>query len=126
MWSDTGAYASVGLAVIERAVSHSAAAYTVPNVHVTGTAVITNNAPCGAMRGFGVNQSNFAFESCLDELCKLGGFDRWQFRWDNALTEGKTTATGQVLDRRASASAAAWRRSRTASAPPSTPASPPA
>jgi len=98
MHSDTGAYASVGLAVIERAVSHSAAAYTVPNVHVTGTAVVTNNAPCGAFRGFGVNQSNFAFESCVDELCRLGGFDRWKFRWDNALTDGKTTATGQVLE----------------------------
>jgi aldehyde oxidoreductase len=97
MHSDTGAYASVGLAVLERAVSHSAAAYFVPNVHVKGTAVVTNNAPCGAFRGFGVNQSNFAFESCLDELCRMGGFDRWQFRWDNALTEGKTTATGQVL-----------------------------
>ena len=96
--SDTGAYSSVGLAVIERAVSHSAAAYAVPNVHVTGTAVVTNNAPCGAFRGFGVNQSNFAFESCIDELCTLGGFDRWQFRWDNALADGKTTATGQVLE----------------------------
>lgn len=97
MYSDTGAYASVGLAVIERAVSHSAAAYTVPNVEVKGTAVVTNNAPCGAFRGFGVNQSNFAFESCLDELCRMGGFDRWQFRWNNALVEGKTTATGQTL-----------------------------
>lgn len=97
MHSDSGAYSSVGLAVIERAVSHSAAAYYVPNVRVNGTAVVTNNAPCGAFRGFGVNQSNFAFESCLDELCKLGGFDRWQFRWDNALTEGRTIATGQTL-----------------------------
>ena len=97
MHSDSGAYSSVGLAVIERAVSHSAAAYYVPNVKVHGTAVVTNNAPCGAFRGFGVNQSNFAFESCLDELCKQGGFDRWQFRWDNALTEGRTIATGQTL-----------------------------
>jgi len=97
MHSDSGAYSSVGLAVLERAVSHSAAAYTVPNVSVKGTAVVTNNAPCGAFRGFGVNQSNFAFESCVDELCRLGGFDRWQFRWDNALVDGKTTATGQVL-----------------------------
>lgn len=97
MHSDSGAYSSVGLAVIERAVSHSAAAYFVPNVQVNGTAVVTNNAPCGAFRGFGVNQSNFAFESCLDELCRMGGFDRWQFRWDNALTEGRTIATGQTL-----------------------------
>ncbi len=97
MHSDSGAYASVGMKVIERAVAHSAGAYTVPNVHVTGTAVITNNVPCGAMRGFGANQSCFAIESCMDELCKMGGFDRWQFRWDNALVEGTATATGQIL-----------------------------
>jgi len=97
MHSDSGAYASVGMKVIERAVAHAAAAYTVPNVHVKGTAVITNNVPCGAMRGFGVNQSCFAMDSCMDELCRLGGFDRWQFRWDNALVEGKATATGQIL-----------------------------
>lgn len=97
MHADSGAYASVGMKVIERAVAHSAGAYFVPHVKVKGTAVITNNVPCGAMRGFGVNQSCFAMESCMDELCRLGGFDRWQFRWDNALTEGRSTATGQVL-----------------------------
>ena len=69
MHSDSGAYASVGMKVIERAVAHSAGAYTVPNVHVIGTAVITNNVPCGAMRGFGANQACFAIESCMDELC---------------------------------------------------------
>jgi CO/xanthine dehydrogenase Mo-binding subunit len=49
------------------------------------------------MRGFGANQANFAIECAIDELCELGGFDRWQFRYDNALTEGRSTATGQVL-----------------------------
>jgi xanthine dehydrogenase molybdenum-binding subunit len=97
MHSDSGAYASVGMKVIERAVAHSAGAYAIPNVHVKGTAVITNNASCGAMRGFGANQACFGIESSVDELCAMGGFDRWQFRWDNALVEGKATATGQVL-----------------------------
>ncbi len=97
MVSDSGAYASVGMKVIERAVAHSAGAYAIPNVHVKGTAVITNNASCGAMRGFGANQACFGIESAVDELCAMGGFDRWQFRWDNALVEGKATATGQIL-----------------------------
>jgi len=97
MVSDSGAYASVGMKVIERAVAHSAGAYAIPNVHVKGTAVITNNVSCGAMRGFGANQAAFGIESSVDELCVLGGFDRWQFRWDNALVEGKATATGQIL-----------------------------
>ncbi len=95
---DTGAYASVGGKVLERAAGHATGAYHVPCVDLEARAVYTNNLPCGAMRGFGVNQVTFALESCLDDLCRQGGFDRWQFRWDNALTAGGLTATGQVMD----------------------------
>lgn len=97
IFGDSGAYASVGMKVLERAAGHAAGAYAVPNVDVTATAVYTNNIPCGAMRGFGANQATYAMECAVDELCTLGGFDRWQFRWDNALTEGSSTATGQTL-----------------------------
>jgi len=95
---DTGAYASVGGKVLERAAGHASGAYHVPCVDVEARAVYTNNLPCGAMRGFGVNQATFAMESCLDELCGMGGFDRWQLRWDNALQPGSMTTTGQVMD----------------------------
>ena len=98
MVGDTGAYASVGMKVLERAAGHSTGSYSVPNVDVEAVTVYTNNLPCGAFRGFGANQANFAIESCVDELCALGGFDRWQFRHDNALRVGSTTATGQVLE----------------------------
>lgn len=94
---DTGAYASVGMKVLERAAGHATGAYHIPNVHVISRAVYTNNLPCGAMRGFGVNQVTFALESCIDDLCAQGGFDRWQFRYDNALRDGSRTATGQVI-----------------------------
>ena len=94
---DTGAYASVGAKVLERAAGHAAGAYYVPNVDVISTTAYTNNIPAGAMRGFGANQAAFAIESAVDELCEMGGFDRWQFRYDNALREGLSTATGQVL-----------------------------
>ncbi len=97
MHGDTGAYASVGMKVLERACGHATGAYYVPHVDIEATAVYTNNVPCGAMRGFGANQANFALECAVDELCETGGFDRWQFRYDNALTEGRSTATGQVL-----------------------------
>ena len=50
------------------------------------------------MRGFGVNQTAFALESCLDDLCEQGGFDRWQFRYENALKDGDMTATGQIIE----------------------------
>jgi selenium-dependent xanthine dehydrogenase len=96
---DTGAYASVGMKVLERAAGHASGPYHIPNVKVISKAVYTNNLPCGAMRGFGVNQVAFAIEGCIDDLCEQGGFDRWQFRYDNALTEGSMTATGQLVNR---------------------------
>lgn len=94
---DTGAYASVGTKVMERVVGHATGGYVVPHVDIEALCVYTNNIPSGAMRGFGVPQVVFALESCLDELCRKGGFDRWQIRFDNALEEGSKTATGQRL-----------------------------
>jgi aldehyde oxidoreductase len=95
---DSGAYASVGMKVLERSAGHATGAYTFPVTDIESTAVYTNNLPCGAMRGFGVNQTAFALESLIDELCEQGGFDRWQFRYDNALVDGSMTATGQVIE----------------------------
>jgi len=94
---DTGAYASLGAEVLERAAGHATGAYYVPNVDIESKAIYTNNIPCGAMRGFGVNQVTFAMESCIEQLCARGGFDPWQFRYDNVLDTGKETATGQIL-----------------------------
>jgi selenium-dependent xanthine dehydrogenase len=94
---DTGAYASVGDKVLQRACGHSCSAYEVPNVYVESHAVYTNNPPCGAMRGFGSNQANFAMEGCLDRLAEQVGLDGWDIRWMNALDAGGTFGTGQVL-----------------------------
>ena len=94
---DTGAYASVGEKVLERAAGHACGAYRVPNVDVEATAVYTNNPPCGAMRGFGVNQANFALEGMLDRLAREVGIDGWEIRWRNALGEGDRFGTGQKL-----------------------------
>jgi xanthine dehydrogenase molybdenum-binding subunit len=97
MIGDKGAYASVGSKVIERACGHATGAYDVPNVAIEGWAVYTNNPPCGAMRGFGANQSGFAIESCLDMLAEKLGLDAWEIRWRNALEEGSTFCSGQKL-----------------------------
>jgi selenium-dependent xanthine dehydrogenase len=94
---DTGAYASVGAKVLERAAGHACGAYKVPNVDVEARAVYTNNPPCGAMRGFGVNQANFALEGMLDRLAERVGLDGWEFRWRNALDVGDRFGTGQTL-----------------------------
>jgi xanthine dehydrogenase molybdenum-binding subunit len=94
---DTGAYASVGAKVLERAAGHACGAYRVPNVDVEALTVYTNNAPCGAMRGFGVPQVTFALDGLLDVLAERVGIDRWEMRWRNALDVGDRTGTGQRL-----------------------------
>ncbi len=96
-YGDTGAYMSVGNKVLERVAGHATGGYFVPNVDITAKTIYTNNIPCGAMRGFGANQATFAFEVALDEICEMAGFDRWKFRFDNALDDGLTTATGQKV-----------------------------
>ena len=96
---DSGAYGSVGAKVLERAAGHACGAYRVPNVDVQARAAYTNNPPCGAMRGFGVNQAHFALEACIDMLADQLGLDHWEIRWRNALSVGDTFTTGQVLEK---------------------------
>lgn len=96
---DTGAYASVGAKVLERAAGHSCGAYDVPVVDVEAIAATTNNPPCGAMRGFGANQSHFAMEACMDLLAAKVGVNAWEMRWHNALEVGGRFSSGQVLEK---------------------------
>ncbi len=94
---DTGAYASVGDKVLERAAGHACGPYRFEAVDIESTAVYTNNPPCGAMRGFGVNQVAFAIDGMLDRLAERVGIDPWEIRWRNALEVGDRFGTGQVL-----------------------------
>ncbi len=98
MIGDSGAYASVGGKVLERAAGHACGPYRVPAVDIESRAVYTNNPPSGAMRGFGANQAHFAMEGCIDLLAAKAGLDGWQMRWRNALEAGDLFSTGQVLD----------------------------
>jgi aldehyde oxidoreductase len=99
MIGDKGAYASVGAKVLERAAGHACGPYKVPAVDIESLAVYTNNPPCGAMRGFGANQSAFAVEGLLNRLAAKVGIDQWEIRWRNALEQGDRFATGQKLDK---------------------------
>ena len=99
MLGDSGAYASVGDKVLERAAGHAHGPYRVPAVQVRAVAAYTNNPPCGAMRGFGANQASFAMEGCMDLLAAKVGLDGWEMRWRNALDVGDLFAEGQVLEK---------------------------
>lgn len=96
--ADTGAYASLGSAVLQRACTHVGGPYVVPHVDITGLCVYTNNPPAGAYRGFGVPQAGFACETNLDLLAEKVGISPWEIRYRNALEPGLENATGQIAD----------------------------
>ncbi len=96
---DSGAYASVGGKVIERAAGHACGPYRIPAIDIEAVAAYTHNPPCGAMRGFGVNQTSFAIEGCVDLLARKVGLDGWEMRWRNAVRVGDVFSSGQVLDK---------------------------
>ena len=97
LYGDSGAYASLGEKVMTRATTHATGPYVVANTQIDCYAMYTNNAPCGAFRGFGVTQSAFAVESNMDLLAHELGMDPVEFRRINAMRVGTTTATGQHL-----------------------------
>ncbi len=99
MVGDTGAYASVGAKVLERAAGHACGPYRVVNVDIEALCASTNNPPGGAMRGFGANQASFAIEGCMDMLAAKAGLDGWQIRMLNAVEVGDTFTTGQVHEK---------------------------
>ncbi len=97
LYFDTGAYASFGGEVMSLGVEHYAGPYFVPNGMVDGYAVYTNNIIGGAMRGFGVPQVTFAFESQMDRVAEKLGMDPWEIRYKNAIKRGDTTGVGNTL-----------------------------
>ena len=94
--ADTGAYASLGGPVLQRACTHASGPYNFQNFEVDGKALYTNNVPAGAFRGFGVTQSCFAMESAMDEMAELVGLDPFEIRMLNALRPGDVMPNGQI------------------------------
>lgn len=95
---DTGAYASWGPTVANRAPVHAGGPYIHPAYRATTLAVHTNSPVSGAFRGFGVPQSAIAQECAFDELADALDIDRLEFRIRNALVQGEPTVTGQVFE----------------------------
>lgn len=95
---DGGAYTSSTPAVVGNATTLGIGPYDVPNVVMDCWGVRTNNPPCGAMRGFGVVQACFAYESQLDKLAAAVGVDPAELRIRNAMAQGSTMPTGQAVD----------------------------
>ncbi len=96
--ADTGAYASLGKVVLDRACTHAAGPYNYQNIDILGIAVYTNNMVSGAFRGFGVGQSNFAMEQNLNLLAEKVGISAWEIRYRNAIRPGQILPNGQIAE----------------------------
>ena len=95
---DSGAYASVGMKVLERMAGHASGPYLVGSIDVEAIAARTNNPDCGAFRGFGANQAQFAMEGVLDRLADRVGIDGWTIRKRNVIRPGHVWGPGQIMD----------------------------
>jgi len=95
---DSGAYASVGMKVLERAAGHASGPYRVFSIDVRAVAVRTNNPSCGAFRGFGANQAQFAMEGVIDRLAESVGISGWEMRKRNVIRPGELWGPGQIMD----------------------------
>jgi xanthine dehydrogenase D subunit len=98
LYFDGGAYASKTPVVVSNGTTLGVGPYEVPNVKIEGWGLYTNNPPCGAMRGLGAVQPTFAYESQMDRLAAALDMDPVDLRTRNAISQGGTTPTGQVLD----------------------------
>ena len=96
--SDTGAFASLGGPVLERACTHAAGPYAYENFEIEGYAYYTNNPPAGAFRGFGVTQTCFCTETLLNQMAELVGISPWEIRYRNAIRPGGVLPNGQIVD----------------------------
>ncbi len=95
---DSGAYASVGMKVLERAAGHASGPYRVPAIDVEAVAARTNNPVCGAFRGFGANQAQYGMEGVLDRLAEQVGISGWEIRKRNVIHPGEVWGPGQIMD----------------------------
>src|SRR3954471_4060090 len=84
--------------VLERAAGHASGPYRLPTIDVHAYAVRTNNSVCGAFRGFGANQAQFAMEGALDRLAARAGISGWEIRDRNVIMPGMVWGPGQIMD----------------------------
>jgi CO/xanthine dehydrogenase Mo-binding subunit len=98
IYSDTGAYASLGGPVLNLAIEHSCGPYRIPNTYIEGYCIYTNNGVSGAFRGFGVNQVTFAMETQMDEIAYKLKIDPVELRRKNILKKGEETGIGSKIE----------------------------
>ncbi|HYL32887.1 MAG TPA: xanthine dehydrogenase family protein molybdopterin-binding subunit [Stellaceae bacterium] len=97
VWWNGGAYADIGPRVTQKSGFTAAGPYDIENVSIDSYALYTNRPPAGALRGFGIPQLVWAYESHTDMIARALGIDPIDFRRRNFLRDGRPQATGTVM-----------------------------
>jgi CO/xanthine dehydrogenase Mo-binding subunit len=94
---DSGAYAAITPFTAWRSSIHAMGPYRYDACHVDTDVAYTNNGYAGAFRGFGNTEVCAGIEQAVDDLADKLGIDPIDFRLQNCLRPGDTTAHGQRL-----------------------------
>ena len=97
VWWNGGAYADIGPRVTQKSGFTAPGPYDIDNVLIDSYALYTNLPPAGALRGFGIPQLVWAYESHTDMVARELAIDPIEFRRRNLLREGRPQATGTVM-----------------------------
>src|SRR5262249_46864684 len=98
VWWNGGAYADIGPRVAQKSGFTSAGPYDIENIAINSHAIYTNEPPAGALRGFGVSQVVWAYESQMDIIARALNIDPMDMRRRNILRNGRPHATGMVMN----------------------------
>ena len=97
IWWNGGGYADIGPRVTQKSGFTASGPYDIDNVSIDSYALYTNLPPAGALRGFGIPQLVWAYESHTDMIARELGIDALAFRKKNLLRDGRPHATGTIL-----------------------------
>lgn len=97
VWWNGGAYADIGPRITQKSGFTAPGPYDIENVTIDSYALYTNLPPAGALRGFGIPQLVWAYESHTDLMARALGIDSVEFRHRNILRDGRPQATGTVM-----------------------------
>jgi CO/xanthine dehydrogenase Mo-binding subunit len=98
VWWNGGAYADIGPRVTQKSGFTAAGPYDIDNVYLESASVYTNRPPAGALRGFGIPQLVWAYESHTDLIARELGIDPLEIRRKNLLKNGRPQATGTIME----------------------------
>jgi CO/xanthine dehydrogenase Mo-binding subunit len=97
VWWNGGAYADIGPRVTQKSGFTAPGPYDIEHVLIDSYSLYTNLPPAGALRGFGIPQLVWAYESHSDMMARELGIDPIEFRRKNLLRDGRPQATGTVM-----------------------------